>query len=471
MIVTGAADTIRREKSNILRQFPEQDTQFCQPEELADKTPSFVLFTDISIPAVGHCLAHGLAFGYWLEGRLFDRNNMEALDALERTYLLRADYAPLKKLNFLRMSLEAANRNTVLKSFPVHLQLEHTTFCNARCIMCDHFVAHNRGAKHLKMDTARRLENIFPYLSLIVMHGNGEPFLNPHIMELMGLYKKYGIRVSTNTNLSFFSDELCGELDALCDSLQVSCDGCTKEVYEGIRQGLSFRTFCDNLRKASSLHGIRRLSLEVVLMQQNIQYAADFVRFADSFGVRTVRFHDLGFNAVLHGQNYSVHAVPDLAIRRMGEAYEAGAKLGVEVRGFPVPPADGPQNASLITQFPGPEVSRRLHQKYGWYTNVIAFQDMRREDLSLSEKPYAGLCEYPFAKTYIDLNGGVSVCCPSSRRRVGRISADCGFEAIWNGARMAAIRDVFYRGGMPNFCRGCFMAEENALQWLKRVNI
>ena len=87
----------------------------------------------------------------------------------------------------MKIFLEVCGRNSVLHSFPAHLQLEHTTYCNARCIMCDHYVSHNRNAKHLELATVSRLSPVLPYVSLIVMHGNGEPFLNPNIIDILEL--------------------------------------------------------------------------------------------------------------------------------------------------------------------------------------------------------------------------------------------------------------------------------------------
>ena len=98
--------------------------------------------------------------------------------------------------------------------------------------------------------------------------------------------------------------------------------------------------------------------------------------------------------------------------------------------------------------------------------SIIMSGEINSDDLVCCKNNYSGICEYPFAKSYIDLNGNVSVCCPSSRKVVGRVSSTEDFAVLWNSDTMIKIRDEFYSGMMPSFCQNCFMASENSLSWL-----
>ena len=59
--------------------------------------------------------------------------------------------------------------------FPRYMQIEHTTFCNAECVMCNHFFLGNKGAGSVSQDIISRLEPVLPYCELIMMNGDGEP--------------------------------------------------------------------------------------------------------------------------------------------------------------------------------------------------------------------------------------------------------------------------------------------------------
>ena len=422
---------------------------------------------DIYYEALSFCLIKGIEIKFLYGNRLLSQLDISAIGLLQEDLLRVNNYREVKKLNLIKIFLEVCGKKSVLSSFPAHLQLEHTTFCNARCIMCDHYVSHNRDAKHLRLSTIHKLKTILPYVNLIIMHGNGEPFLNPDIVEILELYKQYEVRISTNTNLSYINDDICLKLNQMCDALQISCDACDKETYEGIRQGLSFDTFCHNLDCIMSLSAIKRISLEVVLMQQNIRKAKDIVEFAHSYGIKTVRFHDLGVNSIINNERYSLHHCPDIANKYISNAKEAGEKLGVLVRGFEYNSIGfDSDETKLYSVFPDYCISDEIHKKYEWYTNLIGINKLSGDDLVSNKNRYDGICEYPFAESYIDLNGNVSVCCPSSRKVVGHVSSPEDFAVLWNSEIMIKIRDMLYAGMMPSFCTNCFMVLENSLLWL-----
>ena len=443
------------------------ETLFCNPGDVASFSVGEIVFADIYFDALSFCLVRGTEIRFMYRDRILSKGDIDYIGTLQESLLQEENYDDIKKLNIMKIFFEVSGKRSILSSFPVHIQLEHTTYCNARCIMCDHYVSHNRDAKHLKLATALRLEAILPYVSLIVMHGNGEPFLNPDILEILELYKKYGVRITTNTNLSNINSDICSELNQMCDSLQISCEGCDKETYEGIRQGLSFEFFCNNLERISALSGIRKTSLEVVLMQQNIRKARDFVIFASSYGIKTVKFHDLGINKIIGNGKYSLRACPDIANKYISMARDEGERLGVSVESFEYD-TDGSlsDESDLYSVFPEPQISDEMHREFDWYTNVIAINEMNTDDLACYKNNYCGICEYPFAKSYIDLNGNVSVCCPSSRKIVGHVSSAEDFAVLWNSETMIKIRNEFYSGMMPSFCKNCFMVSEHSLSWL-----
>lgn len=405
---------------------------------------------------------------FWHNGHLLFPNSEALFEELRNAYLSEHAFLQLKELNLLQIVSEILLKKTELRSLPSHIQLEHTSFCNARCIMCDHYVAHNRGAKHLLFSSVKHLERILPFVQLIVMHGNGEPLLNPEIVPLMRMYSSYGVRLSLNTNLSFLTEEILTLLRSSCQTLHVSCDGCSQAQYESIRLGLRFHTLLDNLRKIELYAPDINRILEVVLMRRNIASAVDFVNFAAEHGFHTVRFNKLGVNELIG--NGSEAYLGTKAKQYIEAAKERGLQLGVKVI--------TPSESSLLTeqsaylQHATEPVfdlshSNQIHHDNPQFENTISCWPLPEcmLDEALHPHVFSGVCEYPFAKTYIDLLGNISFCCPASRMPIGRITEEQPFETIWNCSQYQSLRRRFYMGKFPRLCEGCFLLDTGSLQF------
>ncbi len=395
--------------------------------------------------------------GFWLgDGLLFWLHQQSQLAALMEKTLHAKQYLLLKQLNLIQMVGAILRKDTALPSYPAHLQLEHSTFCNAQCIMCDHYVSHHRGSAHLQQDMLRYIEDLLPYVSLIVMHGNGEPLIHPQIKSFFQIYRHYQIQLSLNTNLSYLDDDIIAGLSDLCRTLHISCDGCTKATYEGIRQKLSFQTFCDHLAQVQTRLPHVPKVMEVVLMRQNIHEAADFVSFAHQYGIQKVIFTPVGVNAIIGNEQDACHLFPGTTGFYCRAAMVRGQKLGVLVV---IPLAllqmEGAIESVSSGTFPTLAQSQALHEKHSYYTNTIAFHPFDQLSSQGSGDVCHGVCEYPFAKAYLNLQGTVSICCPASRNSVGRISEKHSFRDIWNGPLYQMVRKTFYAGEFPHFCTGC----------------
>lgn len=435
-----------------------------------------VLFLDISINNISFCIKeifHEISF---FHNFIIIKENtpLEVIQDLENQYLCCGDYGNLKELNIIKLVFDIFNKRKILSSKPVHIQLEHTTYCNARCIMCDHYIAHNRGSKHLSLKTVKKLESLYPYVSMIIMHGNGEPLLNPDILEILSLYKKYHIKVSLNTNLSFVTDDVLLVIRDSCTSIHVSCDGVNKKQYEYIRQGLSYDTFKLNMKRLNSVCTETDKVLEVVLMRQNIRDAGKFVSFAFENGFSKVIFNALGCNRWINNMEDDLREYMHTAVHYCRVAKEEGTRLGIDV----VTPFEAFFDKTIVCKdnllIDSPhfeiEPSEVLHRKFSWYTNTIAFELLNHHDIDTLNKEscgsFKGICEYPFAKTYIDLNGNVSFCCPSSRKIIDSISENNNFEDIWNNQIYQKMRETFYSGNMTCLCDKCYFLKNNSLKFL-----
>lgn len=408
-----------------------------------------------------------------------DDGEEETLDTLEREFLTQRNYDLLRKLNRARLLFDVQHKRERLSSKPLHIQLEHSTYCNAACIMCDHAIAGNKGSKHLDYRLLEELRSLLPYVEVVVLHGNGEPLLHPDIEQILDFYASYGTKVSLNTNLSLLNETLAKTLASICSKLHISCDGVNKEQYEAIRQGLSFDRFLCNVDLVNQVAPRLTKELDVVIMRQNVLSMPDFVDFASEHGFSTVSFSELGVNGVIGNSFDSPQQFLEIALYQSAIAKKRGAELGVEVL---IPYADdytkkveapSPKRIAehqRTVRFPAKEQWEKLKRDNPGFTNKIAVGLIGDEDFRAIENcTYHGICEYPFGKTYIDLEGNVSFCCLTSRKVVGKIGEQGSLLDIWNGEEYRRMRRLFYDRELPYVCRGCNFLNQNSLAFLNRA--
>ena len=81
------------------------------------------------------------------------------------------------------------------------IQVEISSYCNAECIYCPHFVYranwHNR---FLSLEAFRNLIPAFGKTKLVYLQGWGEPFTHPQFFEMLEIAKEAGCTVGTTTN-------------------------------------------------------------------------------------------------------------------------------------------------------------------------------------------------------------------------------------------------------------------------------
>ena len=76
------------------------------------------------------------------------------------------------------------------------LQIELTTRCNRQCVMCNR--QHN--IYDMTPSIAKSICNTIPTIEYIHIAGGGEPFLHPHIDEILNIFSRHNIPISIVTN-------------------------------------------------------------------------------------------------------------------------------------------------------------------------------------------------------------------------------------------------------------------------------
>jgi MoaA/NifB/PqqE/SkfB family radical SAM enzyme len=192
-------------------------------------------------------------------------------------------------------SIDLISRATVSPRLPRQIYIEVTNYCNSFCVSCpltyDHFLAFE-PKHHLGWDNFRSIVDQLPQIDRAVLHGIGEPLLNPNLPRFVAHLKARGAQVLFNTNGILLDERRGNELVAAgLDEVRVSLDAVTPELYAKLRGVDQLPRILRNLTAFVACHGgitRPRLSLWFVGMRENLHQLTDFVRLGAEIGVREV---------------------------------------------------------------------------------------------------------------------------------------------------------------------------------------
>jgi MoaA/NifB/PqqE/SkfB family radical SAM enzyme len=186
-------------------------------------------------------------------------------------------------------------RTTIAVDLPYQVYIEVTNRCNSLCASCpltfDHFLPFE-PKHHLTWPQFRRIVDQLPRIERAVLHGIGEPLLNPQLPRFIAHLKERGAHVLFNTN-AVLLDERRGDAlrEAGLDELRVSLDAATPALYHRLRGIDKFDQIVAHLWAFITRHGgweRPRVSLWFVGMQENLHELPAFVRLAANLGVPEV---------------------------------------------------------------------------------------------------------------------------------------------------------------------------------------
>ena len=132
--------------------------------------------------------------------------------------------------------------------FASSAQIELTTACNLKCIMCLRSYSKQK-TRLMNFNEFRDFLTGAPFLKVISFTGFGEIFLNPDWFKILSYSKQKGIYVWFNDNFTLMDKEKAAKLiDLNIDSIAVSFDAATKKTYEKIRIGADFDKVTQNIK-------------------------------------------------------------------------------------------------------------------------------------------------------------------------------------------------------------------------------
>jgi MoaA/NifB/PqqE/SkfB family radical SAM enzyme len=160
-----------------------------------------------------------------------------------------------KRLNLAATGLNLVYRRLKPWAWPIHVQMELTSFCNLRCPVCPTGLGKlTRPAQAMDMGLfSDVMEEAGPYLLTTSLWAWGEPLLHPQFADAVAITKKHGVLPLISTNGQRLDDDRVTD-DLLREPpyyLITALDGLTDETNSQYRRGA---------RLEGALHGIRRLA-------------------------------------------------------------------------------------------------------------------------------------------------------------------------------------------------------------------
>ncbi len=171
--------------------------------------------------------------------------------------------------------------------FPLHLDIEVTSVCNLKCIMCFQTLNPPKPG-FIKWDLFKKIidEGSKKGLCSIKLNWRGEPLLHPKIVEMVGYAKKKGIiDVQFNTNGQLLDKrKVDGFIKIGIDRIILSIDGASKETYEKIRKGGSYPKLLKNveylIKRKKELSSVKPfIRVQMVVTKENRHEVDKFVKF------------------------------------------------------------------------------------------------------------------------------------------------------------------------------------------------
>ncbi|NKC11592.1 MAG: radical SAM protein [Gammaproteobacteria bacterium] len=192
---------------------------------------------------------------------------------------------------------------------PVHVSIEPTNACNARCPVCEtgKDEMHRRKGLLDKQAYEQFVDDICGTTNSLMYYFMGEPFLNKHAYDMIRYARERGIYVETCTNGDFVDAK--GVIYSAINKLSFQLGGMTEASHRRYRVASSLEKAHKNLYELIEERRKRpesNLQIEVgfIVMRHNEHEVPEFLRWAEEIGVDIANVVDPCVRNMLEGYAY-----------------------------------------------------------------------------------------------------------------------------------------------------------------------
>jgi len=325
------------------------------------------------------------------------------------------------------------SRPAVVGALPRSLYLETTNRCDSKCQTCIRTFETLEPPADLALERVRMIVEQFPVLDRVVLHGIGEPLLNPQIFDIVAYLKTRVAAVLFNSDAIGLTPARAIRLvESGLDEYRVSMDAATAATFRRLRGVDRFERVTTNVARLVALQRemdrtTPRVSLWFTASRANVEELPAFVQLAADLGVAEVYVQRLVFNG-------------------LGLATDANALHG-RLR---------EREQALLAEADALATGHGITMRASGLTTPLASLQGSRD----GARHWAG-CQRPWTLAYVTANGNVLPCCISpwvARDYRGLILGNAfteRFDAVWDGERYQRFRTDFEGDTPPDPCRGC----------------
>lgn len=217
----------------------------------------------------------------------------------------------------------------VLALYPSYVEIEITTKCNKKCIICEH-TYWDEMQQDLSMEQFKHIVKQFPTLRWVNLTGEGDAFLNKDYIKMIEYLKKKSVSVYLVDSFDMITPEISKKLvDLGVDGIYVSMDASTKETYEKIKVGCNFDRSTGNIKalvdyKKSVGSPVPELCFRYVMTTLNYKESPGFIDLVRGFGTWKElgdgsKIHFVGLLSFPQIEKYNMKVLPEGTEKRLIE--------------------------------------------------------------------------------------------------------------------------------------------------------
>ena len=171
--------------------------------------------------------------------------------------------------------------------------LEITRQCNLRCLHC-YLSAGKMDGDELSCGEIKQLLNsVKEEGGVSVAIGGGEPLMRADCLEIVEHALSCGLLVSLGTNATLIDGDMALRLAELPIKIQISLDGVTETVHDGIRGSGSYARAVNGIDELVRAGKADDMVIAFTAMKNNVHEATAIVQFAYNRGIPVVQFPPL----------------------------------------------------------------------------------------------------------------------------------------------------------------------------------
>jgi radical SAM protein with 4Fe4S-binding SPASM domain len=196
-------------------------------------------------------------------------------------------------------------KNGIVNDVPIHLDIEATSACNMKCIMCPRTDMLLDGTfwkvKNFNFDTYKKIvdqSTLNGNLKSIKFQYLGEPLVNKHLVKMIKYAKSKGVvDIMFNTNAALLNEKKSEEIiNSGVDKVFFSFDSPYREKYNKIRIGGDYDQVLNNIKNFMKIRKKMKKNTpitraQMVIMKDNKQEWEDFKKMFEPI-VDTIAYGD-----------------------------------------------------------------------------------------------------------------------------------------------------------------------------------